>query len=100
MKPCRLSFVIRHNEVLGLDARAREEWLPVRGPRDKTITKEHGVAQGGLVHVRTADLVGIGVDDEVCGRRSSKKEEEVDGPWRYHRIRFIGVRCGFSGACI
>jgi hypothetical protein len=31
------------------------------------------------VCVRTADPVGIGVDDKVGGSRSSMKEAEVDG---------------------
>jgi hypothetical protein len=44
-----------------------------------TIAKEHGEAGCGSMCVGTTDLVSVGVDDEVGGRRSSKKKAEVGG---------------------
>jgi hypothetical protein len=66
-KPCHLSDVIGHNAVLGLGTRAGDDRLPLRGPRDETVTKEHGETRGGPTHVRTAGPVSVDVDDEVGG---------------------------------
>jgi hypothetical protein len=66
-KPCHLGDAIGHNAVLGLGTRAGDDRLPLRGPRDETVTKEHGETEGGPTRVRTADPVSIDVDDEVGG---------------------------------
>jgi hypothetical protein len=63
--------------VFGLNARARNDWLPLLGPRDKVITEEQNVTRVGLARVRKVDPVGVGVNNKVDGRRSSK-EAEID----------------------
>ena len=64
--------------ILSLDTGAGDDWLSLRRPGDKTVTKKHGEAGCGPTGVGTANPVGVGVDDEVGGHRASK-EVEVDG---------------------
>jgi hypothetical protein len=54
--------------ILVLGTGAGEGRLSVRGPRDKTVAKEHNEIGGGPTRARTADPVDFGVDGEVGGR--------------------------------
>jgi hypothetical protein len=74
-KPRRLGDAISHNAVPDLGAAAEDDWLPFRRPGDKTVAKEHDEVECGPTCVGTTEPIDDGVDDEVGGRRSSKKAE-------------------------
>jgi hypothetical protein len=78
-KPRRLGDAVSHNAVLNPGARAGDDRLPLQGPGDEAVVVEHSETEGGPTRVRIADLVGIGVDNEVGGSRPSKEEAELGG---------------------
>jgi hypothetical protein len=55
-----------------------DDGLPLRGPGDEVVAKEHGEIGSGATRVRTTTPVGVGVDDKVGGCGPSKKKAEVD----------------------
>jgi hypothetical protein len=61
--------------VLSLGVGAGDDWLLLQGPRDKIVAEEHDETGGGPTCVRIAGPVGVDVDGEVVGRRSSKEPE-------------------------
>jgi hypothetical protein len=54
-QPGGLCHTVGHGTVLGLSAGARDDGLPLGGPRDEVGTQEHGVAGGGTARVGTAN---------------------------------------------
>jgi hypothetical protein len=67
-QPGGLCHTVGHGTVLGLSAGARDDGLPLGGPRDEVGTQEHGVTGGGPTRVGTASPVSIGVDHELRRR--------------------------------
>jgi hypothetical protein len=79
-EPNRLSHAVGHDAILGLGARARDNWLALRRPGDEVVAEEH-------------DVSSVAEDRR---RRSPKSRV----PRKYCRIRFIAVRCGSRVSCI
>ena len=78
-QPGGLCHTVGHGTVLGLSAGARDDGLPLGGPRDEVGTQEHGVTGGGSARVGIASLVSVGVDHEFRRRGWSEKEAVVEG---------------------
>jgi hypothetical protein len=64
-QPGGLCHAVGHDTVLGLSAGARDDGLPLGGPRDEVGTQEYGVTEGGSARVGTTSPVSIGVDHEL-----------------------------------
>jgi hypothetical protein len=64
-QPGGFSHTIGDGTVLGFGAGAGDDSLPLGRPGDQVFPEEHGIARRGVMSVRTASLVGIGVDDQV-----------------------------------
>jgi hypothetical protein len=64
-QPGGLCHAVGHDTVLGLSAGARDDGLPLGGPRDEVGTQEYGVTGGGSARVGTTSPVSIGVDHEL-----------------------------------
>jgi hypothetical protein len=67
-QPGDLCHAVGHGAVLGLSTGARDDGLPLGGPRDEVGAQEHGVTGGGSTRVWTASPVGVGVDHEFRRR--------------------------------
>jgi hypothetical protein len=74
-----LGHAVGHNEVLGVDAGARDDRLPLGGPGDEVGAQEHDVTRSSPSHVGATSLVGVGVDHKLRHRGGSKEEVIVDG---------------------
>jgi hypothetical protein len=60
-----LCHAVGHNAILGLCAGVEDDGLPLGDPGDKVSAQEHGVTEGGLTRVGTANPVSVGVDYEL-----------------------------------
>lgn len=64
-QPGGLSHGIGHHTVLGFSTGPGDCVLPLRGPGNKIIPKENGIARGGLARIRTTSLVSIRLNHQV-----------------------------------
>jgi hypothetical protein len=67
-QPGCLCHTVGHDTVLGFSAGARDDGLPLGGPRDEVGVQEHGVTGGGPARVGTASPVSVGVYHELRRR--------------------------------
>jgi hypothetical protein len=78
-QPGRLSHTVGHGAILSLSTRAGDNGLPLGRPRDKVASQEDNVACRGVLRVRVASPINIGVDNKLDRRRSPEKKTEVEG---------------------
>ena len=62
-QPGSLCYDISHTTILGFGAGPRDSVLVLGRQGDEAISKEYGIAQGGLAGVRIAGPVNVGVDN-------------------------------------
>jgi hypothetical protein len=79
MKPQCLNNAISHSTVLVLVAGVGDDWLPLQGPGDEVVAKEHGESESGPACVGIATPASIGVDDKVGGHGPMKNKDEDGG---------------------
>jgi hypothetical protein len=62
-QPGGLSHTIGDCTVLSFDAGTGDDSLPLGRPGDQVVPEEHGIARHGVMSVRAASPVGVGVDN-------------------------------------
>jgi hypothetical protein len=77
--PGCLCHAVGHNAVLSLGAGARDNGLPLGGPRDKVGAQEHGIAGGEPMRVGAAGPVTVDVDHKFRRRGWSEEKVVVEG---------------------
>src|SRR6185503_19381697 len=77
-KPGRLRHAVSDSPVLRFSSGAGDNRLPFGRPGDKVAAQKDGVAGGGAASVRTANPVGVGVDDQLRGGRAVKIQAEAN----------------------
>jgi hypothetical protein len=70
-QPDGLSHTIGDGTVLGFDAGAGDDSLPLGRPGHQVVPEEHGIVRRGATSVRAASPVGVDVDDQVGARQAT-----------------------------
>jgi hypothetical protein len=66
-EPTSFNHVVGHDAILSLSAQSGDDVLVLGGPGDELVTKEHSIAQGGLLCIRATRSVHIRVDRQLKG---------------------------------
>jgi hypothetical protein len=93
-QPGGLSHTIGDDTVLGFDAEARDNSLPIGRPGAQVVPEKHGIARLGAMSVRAASPVGVGVDDQVGAGRAAQQQAEVRRPTNIAQDALYGRQVG------